>query len=292
MPVKDECDQEADSVPMLPAAFESATLMMTQDHQRVIRLSFALPLPDGWKVCPDGVTDPLIDSQGWKNLGSPPEVEVPWLGLAAPSGLEVHLAAERVAAWWPINISDSSALPPPEELRNLPLDLLLEILTSSAPLHRVVMRWRERQEELRKNKFEASSSLDALSRINVGSFLLQRTRRVSSALLALRRSLERPIASEESLSWRIGGPVGVDAVMRAIEIEARSLEERVFLLTELALELERVRPCESPFGPTAEDVRQEIRQVCVRIGAKIEMVELPQSSRIRSYAKNAFKRST
>src|SRR5690606_14081087 len=106
-----------------------------------------------------------------------------------------------------------------EELRDLPLELLLEILTSAAPLHRVVMRWRERQEELQKNKFESAQDLDALSRVNVSSFILQRTRRVSAALTALRRSLERPIASKESLAWRIAGPVGVEAVTKAIEAE-------------------------------------------------------------------------
>ena len=291
-PVRDECEDDSESIPTLPSGFDSATLLMTDDHRRIVRLSFKKPLPENWRICPDGIPDHILDSKEWQENGSPNVIEIPWAKLAAPSGLEVYLPGERVAAWWPVNIADSSALPPPEELRNLPLELLLEILTSSAPLHRVVMRWRERQEEIQKNKFESTHDLDALSRINVSSFLLQRTRRVSAALMALRRSLERPIASKESLIWRIAGPVGVDAVTKAIELEARSPEEMAFLLTELVLELERVRPCASPFGPTVEEIRKDITLACNRIGTRIESINLAENSRILAYSRSVLRRSS
>jgi hypothetical protein len=290
-PSKDECESDSDSVPILPPGFESATLLMLPDKGRIVRLTFSDTLPATWTVSPDGILETLIDVTEWKRQGSPKSVEIPWTKLAAPSGLEVHLPDERLAAWWAVNIADPSALPPPEELCDLPLELLLEILTSAAPLYRVVMRWRDRQQVLQKNKFESTQDLDALSRVNVSSFILQRTRRVSKALMALRRSLERPIASKESLVWRISGPVGVEAVIKAIESEARSPEETAFLLTELSLELRRVRPSESPFGPTPEEVQAAIDEVCIRIATKIDAINLDESSRIFVYARTVLRRA-
>jgi hypothetical protein len=291
-PVRDECEEDSESIPVLPPGFDSATLLMNDDHRIVVQLSLKKPLPEDWRICPDGIPDHLLDAKEWQENGSPNIIEIPWTKLAAPCGLEVFLPGERVAAWWPVNIADSSALPPPEELRNLPLELLLEILISAAPLHRVVMRWRERQDEIQKNRFESTHDLDAHSRVNVSSFLLQRTRRVSVALMALRRSLERPIASKESLIWRIGGPVGIDAITKAIELEARSPEEVAFLLTELVLELERVRPCASPFGPTVEEIRNDISLACGRIATRIESFNLASNSRILAYSRSVLRRAT
>lgn len=132
------------------------------------------------------------------------------------------------------------SLPVPSELKDLPLELLIEILTSAKPLYQMLDKWRERQAE--RGKSEGLTELDPHRRVDTSGFLLQRTRRVSWALTALRERLERPIAAEQALNWRLRGPVGVLALAKAICREAKSSTEQAFLLAELCLELHRVQP--------------------------------------------------
>ena len=69
--------------------------------------------------------------------------------------------------------------------------------------------------------------------------------------------MERPVATEECLlNWRIHGPVGVMAVANALKREARSTEESLFLVAELALELTRVNPEDAPGYLPASRVRE------------------------------------
>src|SRR5205823_11691325 len=118
--------------------------------------------------------------------------------------------------------------PPPAELGDLPLHVLIEILTSAKPLHLALQRWLSRQKGAGVDSPQLL--LDPHERVDTSTFLLQRARRVSWAFDALRKRLERPAASREALDWRLRGPVGVQAISRAISKEARSAEERAFLL--------------------------------------------------------------
>ena len=75
-------------------------------------------------------------------------------------------------------------------------------------------------------------------------------------------------------------------------MEAHSPEEVAFLLTELVLELERVRPCASPFGPTVEEIRNDISLACGRIATRIESFNLASNSRILAYSRSVLRRAT
>ena len=116
--------------------------------------------------------------------------------------------------------------------------------------------WLRRQRD--KSGHTDGLVLDPHKRVDTSAFLLQRTRRVSDALTALRYRLERPAVSDQALTWRLRGPVGVLAVAQAIAKEAKSEQERCFLLTELCLELARVRPQVSPGSLTSQRVRSPI----------------------------------
>ncbi|HKQ89129.1 MAG TPA: hypothetical protein VJZ77_00495, partial [Blastocatellia bacterium] len=118
------------------------------------------------------------------------------------------------AAWWPVNALSAAALPPPAELKDLPLEALIEILTSARPLHQSLQRWLRRRQERKQG--ETVTALDPHKPVDTSGFLLQRTRRVSDALRALRERLERPVVSEQALTWRLRGPVGVAVLSQAI----------------------------------------------------------------------------
>lgn len=93
----------------------------------------------------------------------------------------------------------------------------------------------------------------------MGSAFLQKTYRVSTALAGLRQKLQRPSTSEASLEWRLRGPVGVSEVARAINDETRSLEEKAFLLTELAMEIGKVQPISGPGCLSTEVVQNHLK---------------------------------
>ena len=162
---------------------------------------------------------------------------------------------------------------------------MIEILTSAKPLHLALQRWLTRQKGHGTDGPEVL--LDPHERVDTSTFLLQRTRRVSWALDALRTRLERPVASGEALDWRLRGPVGVQAISRAIVKEARSAEERAFLLAELMLELARVRPSEIPGGLPLAKIKAGLREMIAELRALLAVESLPNDPAFRAYLEAA-----
>src|SRR5204862_155829 len=80
-------------------------------------------------------------------------------------------------------------LPPPAELGDLPLHVLIEILTSAKPLHLALQRCLSRQKGAGVDSPQLL--LDPHERVDTSTFLIQRARRVSWAFDALRKRLER-----------------------------------------------------------------------------------------------------
>ena len=143
----------------------------------------------------------MLRSEGWS--GQTGDVPIPWPGHP-PLVLRVTWGEEGHTADWPVNVIDPSTLPPPDVLRNLTLEQLLDVLASTRPLHQAVV------EALVKRGRKKSSDieLDPHKRVNTAAFLLQRTKRLAVALERLRERLERPVGSVEALDWRLFGPIG------------------------------------------------------------------------------------
>ena len=195
------------------------------------------------------------------------------------------------SAWWPVNVTSASVLPPVDELRNLPLEVLINILSSARPLHRVLAIYLRRKLD---GKFVEKNSemIDPHKRVDTGKFLLQRTRKVSWALNALRERLERPAATLEALRWRLLGPVGVMAFAEALVRESHSEGEFAFLISELALELTRVKPEPLPDCVPLDQHLAEIRAVTKNLEGLIpvELSDLPGN--LRHYVQSVFKAVT
>jgi hypothetical protein len=210
----------------LPAAFQEA--IFVPGEKPVLRIILANGLPAVWTIrVPDG---PEI-LRGSDQIGAGSH-DSDWTGPTLPLVLEVswELAQGLAVANWPVNVSSPAALPPPDALRNLSLEELLEILSSTRSLPQAVVEVVRHRTHRPREDVE----LDPLKRLDSQAFLLRRSKRVAVALDRLRDRLEQPALTRETFDWRLYGPVGPMTLAQAMIKEAKLLGEAKFCLAELA----------------------------------------------------------
>jgi hypothetical protein len=284
-PSLDEGTDSADDEDVLPEAFGAASFDQKNGTASVTLTIKGTP-PLGWVLLKESVREETCFSEvEWRRAGSPAIVDLPWADARPPSGFWVNWTGCRSSAWLPVNVASVSALPPPDELRDLPLDALIDILTSARPLHLALSAYLARRS--RKDRGGTNTPSPALvdphRRVDTTGFLLQRTRRVSMALNGIRERLERPVVSKESLDWRLRGPVGALALRNALVKEAKSDEERMFLLSELALELDRCSPRTAAGCLPVSTVRSEIRRLAGEIVSSVRQDDVNVAPDMRRY---------
>lgn len=273
---------------VLPAAFGPAVYATDEDQRANVELTLHDRPPAGWRLLHEDEQATFYDDAAWRKVGEPCVIRLPWSRDMPPHGFAVTWDASNGTAWWPINVESTSSLPPPAELRDIPLDVLINILTSARPLHLAMRSWIRRRHRDQGGQGEAIV-VDPHKRVDTSAFLLQRTRRVSWALHALLQRLARPVPTQESLNWRLHGPIGVATLAKAILKEGRSDEERAFLLTELALELGRFAPQEAKGCLSAEDVNTEVRKVIGWLHDQVVVTEMAHVPNLERYVCAAFK---
>jgi hypothetical protein len=279
-------DEASPQTVLLPMAFGQAVYAKREDIGDRIQLSFVGSPPSAWTLCMDDGSTVFYDEAVWKQQGAAQQVSIPWADTRPPSAFRVRWEGSGGYAWWPVNVENAASLPPPDELRDLPLEVLIDILTSARPLHQAMKAWILRRKD--HGGKQDVVELDPHRRVDTSTFLLQRTRRVSWALTALRERLERPVATHTCLEWRLRGPVGVMALVRALLKEAKSEQEKPFLLAELALELSRVRPQKAPACLRPDEVLAEIRRVITELKASVSFECLAPLPDLDTYVHRAF----
>ncbi|MCI0487102.1 MAG: hypothetical protein L0229_10935 [Blastocatellia bacterium] len=279
-----DAEGERGEIAALPASFREALFDAGNTPPRLI-LSLGEGLPRRWRItAAEG--EKLLDSDSWP--GGAGERMIEWENKRIPFvlGVEWESASGRHSADWPVNVVEPALLPPPEALRNLRLEDLIEILSSTRPLH-VAVTHALKKRERRKS---ADIQLDPHKRVNTEEFLLRRTKRVAIALERLRERLERPVLNHDALYWRLQGPVGPKALAEAFLKEARTPDEARFLLAELALALGRVQPeQEARGGLSANEIRERIKSVIRDIEQRVASVAPGESQAINRYVLEAFK---
>ena len=278
----DRTPEKEESVP-LPPGFGQALYVPEGDQGRLL-LHIGPKAPETFDVLSaDGARLLAAPDPASNRAGAP--VEVPWLERRPPSYLLVRWRANDGAerqAIWVVNVTDTSRLPAPDELRNLALEELLEILTSARPLHEVVgliMRRRERAKSSADGPV-----LDPHKRVDTRNFLIRRVRRVSAALEGLRYRLERPVSNIDALRWRLHGPVGpVALAKRLAENEGQGA---AFMIAEVALTTRQVNwaAAESTLG--TEAVAHEVKAVASQL--RELAAAHPSPSNLRAYVQECF----
>jgi hypothetical protein len=80
------------------------------------------------------------------------------------------------------------------------------------------------------------------------------------------------------------------AVADALTREARSEDERVFLMAELALEVLRVRPQTAQGSLTTSEVRKALREVAEELVNRLALAKKPKIGSLRHYLDNVLRR--
>ena len=283
LPAEDDSD-ELDTL-SLPSFFGEA-IYSTDESSGTVQLTFTEDSGPAFKLTTEGSHEVWFDSQQWHELGKPQKCFLDWEHPRPPSGFEVHVDTKSSTAWWPVNVQSGESLPPPQELRGLSLEVLIELLSSARPLHRVMAAYL-RNESLENND-ESVSVVDPHKRVDTTGFVLQRTRRLSWALAAMRERVEQPASTKETLHWRLRGPVGVTALADAIAREAKSDEESTFLLAELALELGRAKPQQAPGCIHLDDHLKEIQGVIEDLKQRVSTYGDSGPENLRQYVSSVL----
>lgn len=280
-PLSEASEDGAEDEPPLPAGFEEATFVPGSPARLAITLRD--PLPESWTIRTDAGRALLSSTQGLE----PGEHSLLWEEPGFPCVLEVTWTHEgrQATAIWPVNVSNPAALPPPEALRSLTLEELLQVLSSTRPVPQAVAEVLAKRKNERATK---DAELDPLKRFDSPSFLLRRTKRLAGALERLRERLELPASSREAFEWRLFGPVGPMALADAYLREASSVGEAKFCLAEIALVLHRIKPGRVardglPPAAVAEPLKKAIHQLAERAD---QLAPVPDIDR---YVAAAFK---
>lgn len=252
-------------------------------------------LPPSWSIdTPDG--RPLLDSVTWKRRGSPRVAVVSIHGEQLPFNVALRWdddADTSPRVNFPVNVTDPARLPPPEELRSLPVDAVLRALASTRPLHEGIVKALARPE--RRPDPDRTDEMDPLKRFSPSGQLLHRTRELSAALAGLKARLERPAATLDAFLWRVHGTFGPVEIGRRLVEErrlGRSLAgEEAFMLAEIGLTLASVELDKSSrFIPDErKSMRSAIRNAAEELQALC--VELDEAPELRAYVHDAFKRA-
>jgi hypothetical protein len=233
-------DEDEPRAPILPLGF--VTCMVHPGTPPRAQLSLdPTSLPEAWEVrSPVGAV--VLTPETWRAGGrtGDPSVELP--DKALPAYLIVSWTADGLhcEATWTANVEDRSALPPPSELSDLPVDILLAALASTRPLPVAL------EHELRRHTTttERRVELDPLRRFDDRGLLLQRARHLSLALWRLQERLGRPASNLDALHWRLHGPFGPlaigDGLLDLANANKALPGEAHFLLAELALTVAHV----------------------------------------------------
>lgn len=238
----------------LPEAFGEAIF----DPRAGLTLEVGWDAPDGFLVLGQG-DSAVLDGAAWRESGRPAHSRVPWPFAQPPSHVMVtwpQAGGVTLRGIWPVNVVDTSLLPPAEELRELTLDELVEILTSAQPTYDVMRRILLRRT---RDKTKVSGpAIDPHKRVETRGFLLKRMARVGLALEGLRERLQRPVHSLEGLQWRLEGPVGPLALARRLAAEER--DGASFMIAEVAQTVADVRP-ETAGGVSKASVQGQTERV-------------------------------
>ena len=161
---------------------------------------------------------------------------------------------------------------------------MIEILTSQGSLREAMRRILKRRQGGNGSGDALADELDPHKRVQTSHHLIPRTRRISRVFDGLQNRLERPVVTLEALNRRLYGPLGVMAVVNALEKHAESNDELAFLLSELMLVLKRIEYTEQEGTLSVAQFKAGIQQVMSALSEQLAQVSAAASTMIGAYS--------
>jgi len=237
-------EADAASTPSLPAGFLAATYRAGDERRIVLRLD-APRLPEDWHIhAHDQGERELLSAYHWRESGCSPVVELAWNPLEPPEKLRVFWSDG--VAFLPLNVEDSSTLPPPSQLEQMSADDMLLILAAADPSAAIRAVTRRKAGDSDDPDLDTATpiDLDPLRRYDLRITFLHRIRRRSRFLAQLRANLERPVWGRQALDWRLRGIIGIqslaDRLVREFTTTDGSADEALLNLADLLVVLREV----------------------------------------------------
>lgn len=242
-PVDAEEEEDAAHIVPLHASFGEAELLRREDHLVIVVRLTGTP-PKHWHVQAGTRADLywMEDRPGSWELGEKslilklPQSERP------PSWLTVTWDDRTRHAFLPVIVKDRSLLTLGEAVSQVRLSDLADLLASNYSYTRIIALLQQRALEKDPRDRFMDGTIDPHKKVDVTSFIIPRTRRMTRAFTGICRRIAAPCFTKESLEWRLHGPLGAEALARAIEHAQVSEEEKAFFLAELGFELLQVSP--------------------------------------------------
>lgn len=288
--LKQDDSEDEDMQTGLPLGFRDAALIRDDAGELQLQLMITVP-PEKWSITFSEPKITIATHAQWHKEGKPEIFIIQWRDAILPSILQVSWG-DNARAYWPVNIADASLLPPPDELKNLSLEDLIEILSSQGSLRDAMRKILRRKQITSDGENEGiQDELDPHKRVQTSHYLIPRTQRISRALMGLKERLQRPVATEEALLWRLYGPIGVEAVASALHKHAESKDELAFLMSELVLDLGRIRYQEQDGSLDGKTYYQHLRKTINKLILQMNDCGIDASPAIHRYCKAVIKHS-
>lgn len=283
-----EFEEEERSVAhFLPSGFLSATYRA--GVRRCIILSLdAERLPGEWQVYACGPTErELLSASQWQQLGDLSLIEIAWNEAQPPHRLLVKWASEE--AFWPINVEDTKALPPPAELEKMTADDMLMILAAADP-SAAFRAWAKQQQPVKDFDADLDSAtpmdLDPLRSYDLQATFLHRVRRRARVLARVREKLERPVYGRQALDWRLRGLLGMqtlaDRLLREVVNADGSVAESLLTLVDFLIVLREVKYQPAVGALTAAEFNEEYHSFLGGMANHMWKQLLPERERVSS----------
>jgi hypothetical protein len=283
-------DEDEPTAPVLPLGFVTCNIDARKPAHALLDFD-PKALPVSWRVLTPAGRE-ILTAEQWRAGGSPRHdaVELPDETLPAYLLVQWDVDDDRFAATWTANVEDRSALPPPADLAQLPVEVLLAALASSRPLPVALEQELRRRQRTGADSYRAE--LDPLRRFDDSRMLLQRTRQLSLALWRLQDRLGRPAGSLDALHWRLHGAFGplaiTEGLVRAAEAEQTIPGEAHFLLAELALTVAAVDWASVTTGLDSMAAKGLIADVFAAIETRRAALPPAPDPALDSYAREAL----
>lgn len=271
--------------PPAPAGFLSATYRAGDVRQIILRLDPA-GLPQDWHVLASAQQGKeILSATEWEQRGHPQVVELLWEPMQPPDRL--LLRWEDKQTFLPLNVEDTSALPPPAKIEGMSADDMLWILAASDP-SAAFRAWARTQKQ--DNDFDGDLDsavpvdLDPLRRYDLQVTFLHRIRNRARVLAQLRANLQRPVWGGQALLWRLRGSIGIeplaDRLVRELASANGAGDEALLALADFLIVLHEVDYQPSDGALPKAKFEEVFRPFLAGLTRKLEPVVLANRSRI------------